>query len=234
MHYQLFLPKKAVFSAGDLAAAGLGEILRAGDKQPVTFPLTGPGPNGETGIVLDWGTTRPGYFPESQEWRELPGDVWIGWERDNPPTPDELARDPGLLVDGIPMSLGGGREWVIPNVASVPCAFGLGPGGTATRKPLARFAEFEALGAEIFAALEANAMDESPLEWEPAIDLAARLLAVNYRIARPICLLWELFDQTNLGRILTESIDLPKLLAIVSNHRKKKEERDAAAAAPST
>lgn len=234
MHYQLFLPGKSVFDPRDLAAAGLADLVRPEDRQPVTFPLTGPGPGGNVGIVLNWGTPRPGYFPESQEWHELPGGVWIGWEREHPPTPDDLDRAPDRTVQGAPTRLGDGREWVVPNVVNIPCAFGLGPGGTVSRKPLARYAEFRELGTEVFAALEANETGRQELQIEPALDLGARLLAVNYRIARPLCLLWELFDQTNLGRVLNRSIELHKLIEIVDEHRKKKAAADAAAAAPST
>lgn len=55
------------------------------------------------------------YDAAAQTWRRIPGmeaEVWVGFETDNPPVPEEMAR--GDLLPGHHMRLGDEREWLCP------------------------------------------------------------------------------------------------------------------------
>src|SRR4051812_19028371 len=59
------------------------------------------GPDGGPGLLAYWetprnplATPRPVVDLEAQAWQRLAGDkqVWLGWEKANPPCPDDLPR----------------------------------------------------------------------------------------------------------------------------------------------
>lgn len=234
MHYQIFFPHETVYTPELLKRAGLGELLRAGDREPTCFPLIGAGPDQQnTGIILDWGASRPGYFPTEQTWRRLNEQCWFGINNASPPTPGDLLRPEELLIDGTVKVLGDGHEWILPNIAYLPCRFGLGDDGRPERKPDARFEEFQALAIELFDRLAREQRERDYfLPEQDKLAYAARVLAVNFRVALPICLALELFADRNLDVVLSRAVDRDKLLAIYVDVQKKKVDREEESSIP--
>lgn len=226
MHFSIFLPQHPHWTRETLAACGLAALLREGDRTPVNFPLAGAGPGGHTGVVLDWGTANPGYYPDRQTWREIavPGSApyWLGLERDALPTPHDLARSGDDLVDGFLTRLGDGQEWVVPNVAKIPCDYALGDDGGIVRRTGLRFETLLGRMTWALGVLDREIRDGVSPDVGEAIGYAAEMLGVNYRITRDIALALGLFNDRNLGQVLTRSVDLPKLFAIQEEVRKKK------------
>lgn len=75
------------------------------------------GPDGGQGIVfaIEGGDTS--VDRDKQTWltvRNDKGEVthWIGWNKANPPGPDDLQRP--QLVDGFPTKLEDGKDWIVP------------------------------------------------------------------------------------------------------------------------
>lgn len=98
-------------------AAGLSDVLPDFGFCNLEF-----GPEGVGGCTVARSDVNLiGYYPAEQEWRKLAG-RWIGWRRsatssqpsgkDALPGPQELSRD--TLVQGRLVTLGDGREWLIP------------------------------------------------------------------------------------------------------------------------
>lgn len=80
--------------------------------------LVDKSPSGKPGKLLFYcppGTPikKAGYSPEHQEWVDC-GGWWLGWERDNRPTPETLQRK--RLTSGYEQTLNDGNVWVCPVV----------------------------------------------------------------------------------------------------------------------
>lgn len=63
---------------------------------------------------------RVGYFPDQQTWRKLPTvegrpELWVGYWNDAKPGPSDLER-PNMLPGEVAMTLGDGKQWVIPTL----------------------------------------------------------------------------------------------------------------------
>jgi hypothetical protein len=87
--------------------------------------LTGIGPGGASGCLLTVMPTsgkapiRVGFFPEFQTWKAVLGDrVWVGVDREYPPTPEDLIRK--RTREGYVIELND-QQWKIPVIN--------GPGG---------------------------------------------------------------------------------------------------------
>lgn len=116
-----FLPRSepSAPSLDAIAAAGLGYAF---DTQPeaVTCRMNSPcglGPGFVLGDQSRMGDYSVKYAPAEQEWRKLPCGCVVGWYRDAPPGPDDLARDEQL--PGYSLTMGDGRQWCWPLVRSV-------------------------------------------------------------------------------------------------------------------
>ncbi len=90
---------------------------------------TPQGPDGKPGVVFSWPTNDPrsvmGYLPALQEWipAAAVGDLkesryWVGFVKNLPPTPQDLAWPNQLEGDAI--ALGDGRTWTIPAAGMLP------------------------------------------------------------------------------------------------------------------
>jgi len=108
-----FLPGRAAANQRVLAELGLDDRLDLNAMH--SRGVMQNGPDKGAGVIIAHEALDPervGYWPEKQTWRRA-GDLWIGFEAECPPGPEDLVRDdPGIR--GIPVKLGDGREWIVP------------------------------------------------------------------------------------------------------------------------
>ena len=96
-------------------SAGLGNVLSGAQIAGVDCYK---GPEGKRGAVIAMqpkggSAAKCGYYPDKQTWKDA-GTYWIGFETDNRPTPQELARE--QQIDGFEVELNDGHSWVVPIV----------------------------------------------------------------------------------------------------------------------
>lgn len=102
---------------------GLDETFRdvIGQMKDCTIcPVHGNGPEGLSGMVIGYHTAagRPAKrcrYDDSREWVKVSDRVWIGINRDDPPTEEDLRRR--RMVGGTPLEIQGGH-WTIPMIRS--------------------------------------------------------------------------------------------------------------------
>lgn len=140
--------------APDLAQVrewGLGYAFDEGF--PTRETSGGPGRAGSGYVFADrvrLGNHRLLLDEETQEWRKITTrapdqrEVWLGWHREDPPTPEALVRK--KLIRGWEMPMGDGRKWHIPlvsrfdiesrqRVSALPSAYDLDPEGRLVSGP---------------------------------------------------------------------------------------------------
>jgi len=175
------------------------------------------GPGGQDGIVFSTGQGKTGYYPDEQTWREIDG-VWVGLSKDklNPKT---LLRHE--VVDGHPVTLENGQEWLIPVARSFPVGtqlpetLFLGADGTLVQEIIPRFAAFAQRAENVFEFFFENKTLLKVDAWNIAIEA----LAINYYIgAREVSAL-RLLTTANIKEILGAIVDMPAI-------KKKAAERD--------
>jgi len=221
-----FLPNRAGATASDLAEVGLASVL---DMRGLATRETASGPGGHGGIIVSLGKPSDVRFdPEAQEWRACnDGAYFLGWFRDTPPTPDDLAREDS--IPGHKVALSDGGEWVVPMATSpvqpapVPRRLSIDASGNWQQQIETRFAglcERAERAWELFqrdVGLIELAEGETPSELMPEEEqtaLAVEALAVNYRVSQ-----WEvgylgLLSTTNRLEILKALFDWPTIIAI--------------------
>ncbi len=84
----------------------------------------GKGPDGGSGCFVA-AEAAPGYHGDNQEWHEFDR-FWIGWRKDQRPTPEDLQR--AEMLPGVPTLLGDGQAWVLPVVTQLPKAWKIAGG----------------------------------------------------------------------------------------------------------
>jgi len=228
---QIFIPKKSGANLDHLREVGLEELLRidAGDPGPMAVDVISNGPGGGPGVIFYWlgGERLPGYFPASQTWHVAKPDA----QRNLPAgrfqicldgaTPETLIRHPKARLDGFPVELGDGHEYIVPSGIKLPFRFAMGDQGETIRLPTRKVERIHERTLWAFRTLEASMQAGIEIDFEESISYAAEMLSVNYRVNREICLLLGLFDGQNVGRLMARSTDLEKLLAIAQEVKKK-------------
>lgn len=146
------------------------------------------GPNGKPGFTLFQDTVNviPELTPSSShEWLDR-GDFWIGWDKMNPPTPDDLQRD-AIIKNGYKLEDSNGNSWHLPIVRSyqrssmLPADYAFGADGSVTSVPKPCYKTYWDLAGELFEYQVSGAKSES---WpEARVVLAAvTMLGLNYRV----------------------------------------------------
>lgn len=207
MHFQIYVPRPDMSVVPSLAAAGLAE-LQAGAEH-----VEAAGPDGGRGYVYAWRKPTDacrdhGYFPDRQTWipSKPAGRYYVGLWNDAPPTPAELARPRPL--EGSPVGLGDGREWLIPAAARVPrdCvldddgvpAFVVGERCRAFWDESERF--FRDL---VLADVEARKLVIDADWWA----YLCRALAMNYRVVPELVSHLRLFDTDTMFAAVMATVD---------------------------
>jgi len=110
---------------------GLSEVLGGAS---FSFCDCHNGPDGGKGRIVaaepakesGGSASRPAYFKDKQQWQEVSGLHWVGFNKNDPPNPADLLR--GNPCDGDAVRLRDGNPWLIPHVyfyCSIPTGFSI-------------------------------------------------------------------------------------------------------------
>lgn len=237
-----------------LIELGLGHAFDGGcTAAPV---MRGPGDDdqdGPAGVVLadPQRVGKIGFYPKEQTWRrgaaaaravesreekvELPDgqprEVWVGFFANDRPTPAVLVRR--QMLDGHPVRLGDGNDWVVPIVRgfgesfaerfiTLPRAVELDADGKVTagavlpeyRHVLEGVAAYN--DACVAAVVEAEGTEAARVRFEHTPDVAFELLGLNYAIGPAEIVALELFvwQRSHFGDVMDAALDMPGLVAI--------------------
>lgn len=196
------------FVLPDILSRPLADLERSGRDFALSTVDRG-GPGGHPGLVLTVRTVRGDddnvsqqYRPLQQSWLEAAdGSCFIGWEKDAPPQPEDLARR--RQVPGYQIADEAGGQWQVPIArapdrpyGALPQSYtfnGQGPVGHLKREfrelwtlagDLWRYYAWH-FGREAIESGEAISPGELPPQWlQPAwlLEKAVWILGVNYRV----------------------------------------------------
>jgi hypothetical protein len=200
-----------------VAALGLGYVLDDGGVAQVP---TARGPDGSKGVYFAAGGVS--MRPAGLSFEVYPGKprVWIGTDKAEPPTPEDLAR--GDVLKGHPVKLGDGQMWEVPVAryqaghAGFPRRLTWSPEGW---KPGDVVDAYKAIwdGACDFLtqllSAEANAPGGQAVEFSGSdeVELAARALALNYRVSPAEISMLGLFDTETKADVCLALVDFPSM-----------------------
>ena len=221
-----FLPLPGA-NRGILAERGLlsrfTESPGAGDDLlPHVVSGIDAGPDGQRGCIVALGNQPAPYDVREQFWQPSSnGKFWVGAEKINMPRPEDLERNPGLKGEYIALlDRNAWRSPVILRWDAAGCCHeinlpqSLAPSfenGKCQFKKQVRppFAATHALAEQIFNDFGNGAT----ISIEEAVDRAARLLGMNYRIGIEEIGLLGLLDNALALKILATAIDLETINA---------------------
>lgn len=140
------------------------------------------GPDGQSGLAISLTGNGLIYKPAAQTWRGPFNDkkLWVGIYTDDPPGPDDLQRP--QQIDGTPVELLDGREWLIPAWRLAPMALTMGMDGQVVHEPLPLRLRLEKHVNRIVEISQGKM--EVGVEWSEIVAVAADVLSVNHRISR--------------------------------------------------
>lgn len=202
-----------------LARCGLAAVLADCDDVPdhAVVTETKAGPSGTPGVVIYPKTLEspPGwhYRPDHQEWVQC-GDRWIGWERESPPSPQDLARRQ-VLPDYVVRDAEE-REWFVPcarssdaNRSSLPVEYAFNGDGRMVRQVPQSMEHLWQLSGQVLDHLSGRVPQNE--QWE--VEAALAVMQVNYRIDKG-----EVTALQSMGRaVLTKGTVRGILGALVDN-----------------
>lgn len=180
---------------------------------------------------------RMGCCSDTQKWVKVCGPDgkvthWFGWEKNNPPGPADLARP--RAVDGHPVRLGDGKEWIIPSVhiplTTLPRDFTFDESGELTLTVASGYEELCNESAKWWNVIE-NGEPFNKFEW---FDFVCGLLAVNYRLGKTeIAHLRLLNDSQEVLRgVLYAALGVPALKEEIEAQKKTNIQPDGCEAEP--
>lgn len=188
------------------------------------------GPDGSSGTIL---APRPpggrelkqpvGYYPARQTWEPLDdGAVWLGRDREQPPGPDDVARE--IQITGYAHELADGRVWNCPTVrhpgasVNLPQSWGVDDDGRFTERILPPYQwawDATAWAWDVFA----GNRDCSTAE---AWDFCVRMLGLNYRLGAAEVSRLGLLTSENFKRVFHAAIDGELVQQALDDELKKK------------
>lgn len=215
-----------------VAARGLEPIF--GDVTDVAaqvslLEISGAGPGDKSGtllVPLAPGCEVPkhlGYHPAFQTWHDE-GDFWIGFDKESPPAPEDLAR--GKQITGYKMRLGDGQEWVIPilrrpdDSSELPSAFAFAAGGQVTQAVRPQYRELWEASAEICQwFVEGTLIEAARSRLAELVTWCVRILGVNYRFDCTLQNHLGVIGNEEWASILCYAIDWPTVQALDSQKK---------------
>jgi len=178
------------------------------------------------------GGTEPkvGYYPENQIWEKASERWWIGWEKENPPGPADLAKIERRW--GHEVKMGDGGVWAVPPERYLPDQLVLNDNDEVDRVPMAQFDGVKKLTmklrSDFCGQIKAQAQGEEwpPPEMTEAEQLRAGnfFLGLNYRVGRVEANVLKLWNDQSLRKALEAILDWPGIVAMIKekNDQKKK------------
>jgi len=179
-----YLPGKPMnLTHGDLLAAGLRYAFPE-DAYTRTEVKEGPA-QGRGALVADKRVKRLGYYPAEQTWlRGRPAaEFWVGWQTDDPPAPEDLARETAIGTAIAP--LGDGRKWLIPRAqlfpegTELPEIRHMAEDGSIVRRVAPQHEQLLLMADAVATALRDETKIPPDQEWKICVEA----LRVNYRVS---------------------------------------------------
>lgn len=203
-------------SLEDAASAGVAYAFESKGRLQCA-PINGRTPTGSPGMLLfdqqRLGAAPPGYRPDEQTWRKIPGsETWAGFYKEHRPTPESLARSEQLT--GELLNLGDGQQWLAPQLKVFAGEQGFQPaypliadldenGNWVSGGASPASAKMEKLFERLM-----DGMAGEGLSTNDGLDMACQLLAINYAIDRVEAAMLRLLETNEtLGRILRVASD---------------------------
>jgi len=194
--------------------------------------IPGAGPGGQSGVLLSAlpggrPLLRFGYREQAQRWRQASLDppLWIGVDREYPPTPADLARA-GRPIEGYDCTLGDGRRWHVPVVRSplrgthLPRAVGYEPDGQLTLRLLDAWQPLWDRSEALWDMAYGDDPDRAEMTFAEIFEHCVALLAVNYRVDRYAATLLGLVTTDTWQEIFHAALDVPLVRDQLSAQKK--------------
>lgn len=222
-----FMPGRGIDVTDEDIAAATG-LAHAFEGRPATSEVR-EGPDGERGVLLADRKVEPSRFnyrAESQVWRKLlVSHVWVGMYKDNPPGPEDLAREQQLRGEWV--ELGDGEQWLVPLArglsveddelvyhVALPSVRTLDDSGEWKQHDVVqRYAPLWDVASQYWDAVtgalaKKKAEDgKLTLDFEGETDAAVVALQANYRIGAVEASMLELLNDLTVGKILNATVD---------------------------
>lgn len=184
------------------------------------------GPDGGAGVIAGWGELGKitAYRPASQEWNKVvkqtladgtvldAGRAWIGWDRDDPPTPENLLRRKQL--GGEFVKLDDGREWLIAVAEQLPKRCRLSEDGTLAMTVTPFYRDFYDYAYAVLGRYTEQA-GEVYIDYEYGFDACTRILAMNYRVSRDLVSVLGLIGSRELWSVPATCCEVAALYQLV-------------------
>jgi hypothetical protein len=212
-----------------LASRGLDQVLAdvEGPEHCVVDEIMGAGPGGQSGTILSAMPVagpvpvRIGYYPEFQTWQEVGENLWMGLDKEYPPTPEDLARRAqfdGYRING----------WLVPVLRDPKGGTHLPSRWRYQGDEVVEEVRLEYLGlwqrwAEVAGLFfDADAPEAETMPLTRRVDLCLEVLGLNYRVGRFEQNLLDVVEPDNWISILMASVDLPGFRDVFEQVTKKK------------
>lgn len=162
-----------------------------------------------------------GYYPDRQTWIKASDSLWIGYENENRPTPEQLARSKQL--PGHPVMLGG-EYWLVPVarrftdsgfVMTLPRKMGFIDGVWQYSDVVDRYSRLWQIACSWWDetmfnnGLQTEATTHQPLRMCDIAEMAVEALSFNYRVGNHEMTALGAIDDNAIVEILNAVIDLP-------------------------
>lgn len=215
--------------------AGIFRDVSDFQRQATLWEIAGAGPGGSSGTMFT--TLVPGqspprlvYAPEFQVWTQawLDPPLWIGVDREHPPTPEDLARPEQL--SGYMLTLADGHRYVIPTIRrpdgadTLPHDFYRDASGTfqSQIKPAWREA-WDRTGplADLVFAGDGVGAGLAGMSEAEGLEHALYFLGLNYRYGDREQMALRLIDSDNWASVIGWACGLP--LKMLEENRQKKD-----------
>lgn len=195
--FTYFVPGVAALADGDLER---WRLRYAFDDNPAAAHISGRTPTGGGGLLLAeqarLGDRTFGYFPDEQKWRKRPTvdnpggpDIYIGYYPAFKPQPIDLQR--ASVMRGERVKLGDGQSWLAPRILVwadeggyrhvLPTKLDFDDDGELVTSGLVDdFTDLKPIVDRLYALM----MTGESLKVAEAVDLASRLLQINYVVGK--------------------------------------------------
>ncbi|TXH40904.1 MAG: hypothetical protein E6Q97_38840 [Desulfurellales bacterium] len=193
---------------------------------PIVRPVIANGPGGSAGAILCDKSSADiaGYYPDRQEWAKVNDKLWIGYEKEQRPTPEGLARSKQL--NGHPVVIGGqvwsvpvARRWAFDTGSPIwydttPKKLHYRDGEWKLADTIDRYARLWQIGEQWFdetCAAAKSETDRKPLLITQAAEMAVEVLSINYRVWHEEIDLLTPLDADTIRGVLNAVIDTQTL-----------------------
>lgn len=209
-HYLIFIPGDDRADPSKLDAVGLSHL-----KANAFFHPIQQGPSGLRGVNVAWNSLDQKHFDaDKQTWIEAvpngdlkAGRYWVGFWKDDPPTPTDLAWQ-GTRFEGSMITLGDGNQWLIPAAGLLPSTWKLNRDGEPELQVKELFTKFFERSKQWFVQfIEHDASDVSIRLNADVWEYLYEALSFNYRMTPEVVSELGLWNTSNIVEGLLKTVD---------------------------